>query len=163
VALSQEEFFAIMSAFPTGVAIVTTLDADGEPRGLTTNAVCSVSAEPPLLLVCVDKESRTLPALLHSKRFVVNFVAEGRDELARRFASKADDKFAGVSWEPGIGGMPCLRADSLAYAECATEQELEAGDHVIVTGLVVGGLVPDPESVPILYFRRSYSSPVVTP
>jgi len=152
-----------MSAFPTGVAIVTTLDAAGEPRGLTTNALCSVSADPPLLLVCVDKESRTLDALLHSRRFVVNFVAEGRDELAQRFATKADDKFADVDWEPGLGGMPCLRRDSLAYAECETEQELEAGDHVIVTGLVVGGLAPNPASVPIMYFRRSYSSPVVVP
>jgi flavin reductase (DIM6/NTAB) family NADH-FMN oxidoreductase RutF len=163
VALSREEFFAIMSAFPTGVAVVTTLDAGGEPRGLTTNALCAVSAEPPLLLVCVDKESRTLPALLHSRRFVVNFLAERRDELAQLFASKAENKFAAVSWEPGLGGMPCLREDSLAYAECRTEQELEAGDHVIVTGLVVGGLAPDPASVPILYFRRSYSSPVVVP
>ena len=163
VPVSREEFFAIMSAFPTGVAVVTTLDADGEPRGLTTNALCAVSAEPPLLLVCVDRDSRTLPALLHSRRFVVNFLSEQRHELARLFASKADDKFASVAWEPGVGGMPCLREDTLAFAECETEQELEAGDHVIVTGLVVGGLVPDPESVPILYFRRSYSSPVVLP
>jgi flavin reductase (DIM6/NTAB) family NADH-FMN oxidoreductase RutF len=152
-----------MGAFPTGVAVVTTLDAEGEPRGLTTNALCSVSAEPPLLLVCVDRESRTLPALQHSKRFVVNFLAERRDELARLFASKAEDKFVAVTWEAGLGGMPCLREDSLAYAECETEQELEAGDHVVLTGLVVGGMAPDPESVPILYFRRSYSSPVVLP
>jgi flavin reductase (DIM6/NTAB) family NADH-FMN oxidoreductase RutF len=163
VPVAKEEFFAIMSAFPTGVAVVTTLDSHGEPRGLTTNALCSVSAEPPLLLVCVDKESRTLPALLHSRRFVVNFLAERRDELARLFASKTDDKFAAVNWEPGLGGMPCLREDSLAYAECETEQELEAGDHVVVTGLVVGGMTPDPVSVPILYFRREYSSPVVLP
>ena len=158
-----DEFFAIMSAFPTGVAVVTTLDADGEPRGLTTNALCSVSARPPLLLVCLDRESRTLPAVIHSERFVVNFLAEQRDELARVFASKADDKFDGVVWTPGLGGMPCLRADSLAYAECAVEQRFEAGDHVIVTGLVEAGMAPDPESVPILYFRRSYSSPVVVP
>ena len=163
VAVPCEEFFAIMSAFPTGVAVVTTLDADGGPRGLTTNALCAVSAEPPLLLVCVDRESRTLPALRHSRRFVVNFLAERRDELARVFASKVDDKFAGVDWTPGLGGMPCLRTDSLAYAECAVEQELEAGDHVVFTGLVEGGLAPDPASVPILYFRRTYSSPVVVP
>jgi flavin reductase (DIM6/NTAB) family NADH-FMN oxidoreductase RutF len=163
VPVAREEFFAIMSAFPTGVAVVTTLDADGEPRGLTTNAVCAVSAEPPLLLVCVDRESRTLPALLHSGRFVVNFLVERRDDLARLFATKADDKFDGVDWTRGLGGMPCLRADSLAYAECMIEQRLDAGDHVILTGLVEAGLTPDPESVPILYFRRSYSSPVVVP
>lgn len=163
VPVPRDEFFAIMSAFPTGVAVVTTLDADGTPRGLTTNALCSVSAEPPLLLVCVDRSSRTLPGLLHSGRFVVNFLAERRDELARVFASKAEDKFAGVEWTPGLGGMPCLRADSLAYAECVIEQRVEAGDHVIVTGLVEAGMTPDPDSVPILYFRRSYSSPVVVP
>ena len=163
MAVECEEFFAIMSAFPTGVAVVTTLDADGEPRGLTTNALCSVSGRPPLLLVCLDRESRTLPAVLNSGRFVVNLLAEQRDELARVFASKAEDKFDGVDWKPGLGGMPCLRADSLAYAECAVEQRFEAGDHVIVTGLVEAGMAPDPASVPILYFRRSYSSPVVVP
>ena len=109
MAIDREQFFAIMSAFPTGVAIVTTLAEDGTPRGLTTNAVCSVSADPPLLLVCVDRESRTLAALEHSKRFVVNFVADGRHDLARLFASKADDKFAQVSWRPGLHGLPYER------------------------------------------------------
>ncbi len=158
MAVDRERFFAIMSAFPTGVAIVTTLAEDGSPRGLTTNAVCSVSVDPPLLLVCVDRESRTLPALLHSKRFVVNFVAEGRHELARLFASKADDKFVQVAWRPGLHGMPCLHEDALAYAECSTEQVLEAGDHVILTALVEDGVVPDPDAVPILYFRRGYGA-----
>jgi flavin reductase (DIM6/NTAB) family NADH-FMN oxidoreductase RutF len=158
VPLSSEDFFSIMSAFPTGVAVVTTLGEQGEPRGLTTNAVCSVSAAPPLVLVCVDRSSRTLAALRHSRRFVVNFMSDGRGELCARFASKADDKFVGVSWEPGLGGMPCLAEDALAYAECATEEELEAGDHVILIGLVESGRPPDPASVPILYFRRAYGS-----
>ncbi|MBA2460425.1 MAG: flavin reductase family protein [Actinobacteria bacterium] len=158
MAVSPEDFFSIMSAFPTGVAIVTTLDEHGEPKGLTTNAICSVSAGPPLLLVSVDTTSRTLPALRHSKRFVVNFMSDGRADLCARFASKADDKFAGVRWAPGIGGLPCLADDSLAYAECATEQELEAGDHVMLVGLVESGRPPDPESAPILYYRRVYAS-----
>ena len=68
-----------------------------------------------------------------------------------------------MAWVPGLGGMPCLREDSLAYAECESEQELEAGDHLVITGLVIGGMAPDPESVPILYFRREYSSPIVLP
>jgi len=138
--LSREDFFSIMSAFPTGVAIVTTLDANDEPKGLTTNAICSVSAEPPLLLVCVDSTSRTLPALRHSQRFVVNFMSDGAAELCARFASKAEDKFDGVPWEPGLAGMPLL------------------ADHVIFVGLVESGRPPDPDSVPILYYRRSYGS-----
>ena len=116
-----------MSAFPTGVAIVTTLDEHGEPKGLTTNAVCSVSAEPPLLLVCVDVASRTLAALRHARRFVVNFMSDGRADLCALFASKADDKFADVQWEPGLGGVPLLAEDALAYAECLTRGGARGG------------------------------------
>lgn len=156
--VERDRFFQIMSAFPTGVCIVTTLDEHGEPRGLTTNAVTSVSAEPPLLLVCVDRASRTLPALLHSRRFVVNFMRDDCAELCALFASKADDKFAEVAWEPGLGGMPRLHEDAFAWAECATDQEIEAGDHVIVTGVVEDGVAPDPERVPIVYYRRAYGT-----
>lgn len=156
--VSREEFVAIMSAFPTGVAIVTTLDAHGAPRGLTTNAVCSVSADPPMLLICVDKTSRTLAALQHARRFVVNFLSDGGAEVSALFASKADDKFAQVEWEPGLGGVPLLTADALAIAECRTEEEIEAGDHLILLGVVEAGRPPDPDRAPILYYRRSYGS-----
>lgn len=160
--LSREDFFSIMSAFPTGVAIVTTLDEQGEPKGLTTNAVCSVSAEPPLLLVCVDVGSRTLHALRHTGRFVVNFMSDRGAELCARFASKADDKFDEVRWDPGLGGLPLLARDALAYAECSIEEELEAGDHVVLIGLVESGRPPDPNSVPILYYRRTYGTTPVS-
>ena len=156
--VARDEFFHIMSAFPTGVAIVTTLEADGTPRGLTTNAVTSVSAEPPILLVCVDRNSRTLPALLHSKRFVVNFMRDDCAELCNRFASKADDKFSHVAWTPGFGGVPILHEGAVAHAECTTLEELEIGDHVVVTGLVEAGAPPDPEQVPIVWFRKSFTS-----
>ena len=90
-----------MGAFPTGVGIVTTMDEHNQPQGLTSNALCSVSADPPLLLVCVDKNSNTLPALRHSKKFVVNYLSAGRGDLANLFASKEPDKFQNVSWRPG--------------------------------------------------------------
>jgi flavin reductase (DIM6/NTAB) family NADH-FMN oxidoreductase RutF len=158
VPVASDEFFAIMSAFPTGVAIVTTLEPDGTPRGLTTNAVTSVSAEPPILLVCVDRCSRTLPALLHTKRFVVNFMRDDCAELCALFASKADDKFSQIAWTPGKGEVPVLHEGAVAHAECSTLDELEVGDHVVVTGLVEAGSPPDPSDVPIVYFRREYSS-----
>jgi flavin reductase (DIM6/NTAB) family NADH-FMN oxidoreductase RutF len=151
VPVDRVEFFQIMSAFPTGVAIVTTLEPDGTPRGLTTNAVTSVSADPPILLVCVDRESRTLPALLHSKRFVVNFMRDDHAEICQLFASKAEDKFSQVPWTPGLGGIPVLHAGAVAHAECTTLDELEIGDHVVVTGLVEVGAAPDPEQVPIVW------------
>ena len=117
----------------------------------------SVSAEPPILLVCVDRNSRTLPALLHTKRFVVNFMRSDHEELCRLFASKADDKFARVAWTPGLGGVPILHEGAVAHAECITIEELELGDHVVVTGEVAGGASPADDDVPIVYFRRSYA------
>ena len=156
--VSREEFVAIMSAFPTGVAIVTTLDEQGVPKGLTTNAVCSVSADPPMLLICVDKTSRTLAALRHARRFVVNFMSDNGAEVCALFASKADDKFAQVMWEPGLGGVPLLTADALAIAECRTDEEIEAGDHLILLGVLEAGRPPDPERAPILYYRHAYGS-----
>ena len=148
----------IMSAFPTGVAIVTTLDEEGAPKGLTSNAFSSVSAEPPLLLVCVDRNSRTLPALRHAGRFVVNFMRAGTGELCSLFASKATDKFAGVAWRPLPCGLPHLHQDAMAWAACSTENEIEAGDHLILLGLVEDGEAPDPNSTPLLYFRRTYGA-----
>jgi flavin reductase (NADH) len=158
MSVDRSDFVAIMSAFPTGVAIVTTLEPDGTPRGLTTNAVTSVSAAPPILLVCVARDSRTLPALLHTKRFVVNFMRDDCADVCTLFASKADDKFAQVAWTPGLGGVPVLHEGAIAHAECTTLEELEIGDHVVVTGLVEDGSAPDPAQVPIVYFRKSYAS-----
>jgi len=156
--MDRATFFAIMGAFPTGVGVVTTLDAQRQPRGLTTNAVCSVSAEPPLMLVCVDKHSNTLPALEHSKKFVVNYLSAGRGELANLFASKEPDKFEHVAWRPADNGMPLLHVDSLAHAECNVVQEIDAGDHVVLMAEVVAGQPPAPGTHPLMYFRRTYGT-----
>ncbi len=155
MAIEKQAFFDVMASFPTGVAIVTTLDRDGAPRGLTTTAVCSVSASPPTLLVCVDLASRTLVALRDRRRFVVNFVGNGRTELVTRFASKTVDKFAHVSWRPTEAGIPVLHDDVLAWAECSVDSELEVGDHVLFVARVVdGGVQGDVE--PLMYYRRSW-------
>ena len=156
MAVDRQTFFDIMAAFPSGVAIVTTLEEDGAPRGLTTTAVASVSAHPPLMLVCVDLGARTLGALRGSRRFVVNFIREGRSDLCLRFASKDEEKFAGVRWEPAPGGPPILVDDALAWAECETAEELETGDHVVFFGRVVAGAGPTDDDTPLMYYRRSW-------
>jgi flavin reductase (DIM6/NTAB) family NADH-FMN oxidoreductase RutF len=156
--VDRAQFFAIMGAFPTGVTVVTTLTGSGQPRGLTSNAVCSVSAEPPLLLVCVDKNSNTLPGLRESKRFVVNYLSAGRGDLSNLFASKEPDKFAHVSWRPAGNGMPWLHTDSIAHAECTITQEIEAGDHYVFLAVVDGGKPPAPGTHPLMYFRRTYGT-----
>ena len=142
--MHRQSFFEIMASFPSGVAIVTTLDPEGAPRGLTTTAVSSVSAHPPTVLVCVDLGSRTLEALRARRRFVVNFMGQGRSQLCLLFASKADDKFDRVSWRPTETGLPLLEEDVLAWAECCTMHDLEVGDHVILVARVeAGGVVPE--------------------
>ena len=101
-------------------------------------------------------------ALRVTRRFVVNFVGEGRSELCLLFASKAEDKFERVSWRPTAEGLPLLDADALAWAECATTHELEVGDHVVLVALVGdGGVQPELEP-PLMYYRRSWGvwSPV---
>src|SRR5579864_38398 len=128
-------FREIMAAFPTGVTIVTAHSDDG-PRGLTASAFCPVCLSPPLVLMCIDKQSTTLPAITESGGFTVNFLASEREALARLFASKADDKFKNVLWEPAsiAEGGPVLRFDSAAHAVCRLQQELAAGDHWILVG-----------------------------
>ena len=156
MAIQRQSFFQIMASFPSGVAIVTTLDAQGTPRGLTTTAVSSVSAHPPTVLVCVDVGSRTLEALRARRRFVVNFMGQGRSQLCLLFASKADDKFERVSWRPTATGLPLLEEDVLAWAECCTMHDLEVGDHVVLVARVeAGGVMPELES-PLMYYRRSW-------
>ena len=154
--IERQAFFDVMASFPSGVAIVTTTTADGVPRGLTTTAVCSVSADPPTVLVCVDLASRTLAALRERRSFAVNFIGEGRSELCLLFASKARDKFARVSWTASDSGLPLLHDDALAWAECSTLEELVVGDHVLLVALVeAGGVRPELEP-PLMYYRRSW-------
>jgi len=155
--LEDAVFVELMAAFAAGVAIVTTVDESGRPRGLTTTAVTSVSREPPLLLVCVEQTSRTLPAIRHSGAFVVNVIEAAQAAVARHFSSKVEDKFAALRWRSGAGGAPVLHEHSLAWAECRVEREIDAGDHVVVIGEIIhGGVSEHGERAPLAYFRRSF-------
>jgi flavin reductase (DIM6/NTAB) family NADH-FMN oxidoreductase RutF len=155
--VERDEFIASMAAFPTGVTIVTTLDEDSAAVGLTCNAFMSVSAEPPLVLVAVDKTSNTLPALRRNGRFVVNFLAAGREALALLGATKRTDKFVEIPWRGSDHfGLPILHEDTIAHASCDVVREIEAGDHVLLLGRVHDVSPPEPTAVPLLYFKRTY-------
>lgn len=155
--IDTQTFRSVMGAFPTGVIVVTAIGADGAPKGLTTQSFLSVSIDPQLLLVSLDKTSRTLVAVLDSKAFAVNFLAAGREDLARRFASKDEDKFSGVVWRPSAAakGSPVFAEDSVAYAECLVERTIEAADHLLIIGSVEGGVVLS--GAPLMYHRRTYA------
>ncbi|MER6343670.1 flavin reductase family protein [Streptomyces sp. NPDC001595] len=136
MAVDSGAFRAVFGAVPTPVAIITALDADGEPRGFTCNAFSAVSADPPQLLVCVDKRSQTLPAVLFSGAFGVNLLAHRGQDTARVFAGKAARKFDGVPWRPGLSGVPVLTEAAVAHAGCALVRSVPAGDHLILIGRV---------------------------
>lgn len=156
--VTSQQFREIFGSFPTAVAVITAMDEDGEPRGFTCNAVCAVSASPPLLLIGVDKKSQTLPAILSSRAFAVNFLAASGAETSRIFAGKGHDKFSGIEWEPSAvaDGAPVLTDVALAVAECRTEQTVEAGDHWLIVARVDGGTVFPRE--PLLYCQGAYST-----
>src|SRR5215471_13760757 len=102
-------FWELMSAFPSGVAVVTTVDDGGRPLGLTCSSLCSVSLEPPLLLVCMDNRSRTLETILARRTFAVNLLHSGGREAADLFSGGAPNLFARIFWEPtAVGALPSL-------------------------------------------------------
>lgn len=148
-------FRAIMSSFPTGVTVITTTASDGSFKGFTSNAVTSVSLQPPMLLVCVALTSETLPVLREAKRFVVNFLKAGEHETSNHFARKGADKFEGIACETH-DGLPVLQEHTIAHAVCITEFEIEAGDHIVLVGRVQHGDVIGGDAEPLLYYQSAY-------
>ena len=156
--MDRATYRELAGSFPSGVAIVTTVDEQGAPRGLTTQAFMGLSTEPPLVLVSLDRSSRTLASLRQCRRFVVNVLKAGSEDLSTRFATKADDKFDGVPWIPStvVPGVPILIAAASAFMECTVAEVLERGDHVMFIGSVEGGRVVG--GPPLLYYRRTYAA-----
>lgn len=124
-----------MGRFTTGVAVITTLAPDGRPHGMTLNSLTSVSLEPPMLLVCLSIGARTADAVLESGRFAVSVLASRQEPIARRFASRGEEHFAGLPLAYGQHQVPIV-PDALSHLECAVDRHLIAGDHVVVLGAV---------------------------
>jgi 3-hydroxy-9,10-secoandrosta-1,3,5(10)-triene-9,17-dione monooxygenase reductase component len=137
------------------VAIVTCQGADG-PTGLTTNAVTSLSLDPLLLLVCFDNDSRTLTAVREARRFAVNILRAGQEDLAAVFASKrvAREKFEAVTHNVDHG-VPVLD-EALAWIACDLTELLPGGDHTIGIGAVTHGAAGEGE--PLVFYRGSYAA-----
>jgi len=134
-ALDTSDLRRALGRFGTGVTIVSTLDAQGAPVGVTANSFSSVSLEPPIVLWSLRRASPSLAAFDATGRFVINVLALEQVELSRRFASPLADKFAGVGHTPGLGGLPVVDGCAAVF-ECRTEQRLEVGDHILFLGLV---------------------------
>ena len=154
--IDATEYRDVIGHFATGVAIVTCQGEDG-PAGLTTNAVTSLSLEPLLLLVAFDNTSRTLPAVRSARRFAVNVLRAGQEDLAAVFASKrvAREKFESVT-HTVAHGVPVLD-DALAWVACELVELLPGGDHTIGIGAITH-MDADPHGEPLVWFRGEYGT-----
>lgn len=142
-----------MGHFATGVTVVTTLDKEGKPFGLTANAFTSLSLNPPLVLICVDKTVQCYPFFEESKLFAVNILGEGQEEISRRFATKGIEKFAGVQWHRGAHGLALLD-DAIGHMECRIVQSYDGGDHTIYLGEVLRAEASGER--PLIFFKGKY-------
>lgn len=155
MAISKDEFRAALSRFASGVTVVTTKDSNGHLHGITVSAFCSVSLEPPLILICIEKTAGSHHAFEQAGAFVVNFLREGQQTVSNHFASHLDDKFSAVEYRAGIGGLPVL-TDSLAALECRLVHCYEGGDHTIFVGEIERASVS--EGNPLIYWHSNYRS-----
>jgi flavin reductase (DIM6/NTAB) family NADH-FMN oxidoreductase RutF len=149
------QFRQLMGRFATGVSVVTARGADGHPAGMTASSVASVSLDPPLLLVAVDRQNDMHEALLAAADFAVNILAADQEAMARRFAAVEANRFDGVGYREGRRGVPLIDG-ALAHIECAKHAAVPSGDHTVFFGLVTGGEVS--ERRPLLYYRGGYAS-----
>jgi len=133
-AADSRAFRRCLSQFATGVTVVTARAGD-RLVGMTANSFASVSLDPPLILWSVERKSASAPAFAAARHFAVNVLARHQIELSRKFARRADDKFAGVDWRPGLGGAPLI-AGVAAALECGKECDFDGGDHTIIVGRV---------------------------
>lgn len=151
--VSSADFRAALSRFASGVSVVTTKDSAGKQFGITVSAFCSVSLEPPLVLICIEKTTGSHHAFEQSGRFTVNILTDEQASVSEHFASLLDDKFSTIDHAVDEHGIPLLQ-NSLATLQCKLHKTLDGGDHSIFLGLVEHVIVRDAE--PLLYFKGAY-------
>jgi flavin reductase (DIM6/NTAB) family NADH-FMN oxidoreductase RutF len=151
--LTSDEFREVISHFASGVTVVTTLD-DGRAYGTTASAVTSLSLDPPMLLVCLNRESETGRAIASSGHFAVNILGAGQAHLAERFAQKGGEKFDGVPTAPGAWGEP-LFEEAVATLECRVSEQTAVATHQVFFAEVVSAAARG--GAPLAYFKGRFS------
>jgi flavin reductase (DIM6/NTAB) family NADH-FMN oxidoreductase RutF len=150
-----QDFRTAAGQFMTGVTIITTLDADGNPSGLTANSFTSVSLHPPMVLFCLGMDSTNFEAFEAGNGFAVHVLAAEQQDLSMRFSVKGIDRFEGLDWMPGLNGLPVL-AGALATLQCHLVHRYEGGDHIIYVGEVDALSMGDSDRAALGYFRGRY-------
>ena len=154
MSVNPDEFRAVLGRFPSGVTVVTTKGADGSDQGMTVSAFCSVSLEPPLVLVCIEKSASVYKSLTTAAGFAVNILSAKQEQVARRFSIVDIDRFEGVGFTRSSSGYAILD-DVLGVLECRRVALHDAGDHTIILGEVEATRVET--GTPLLYYRGGYA------
>ena len=148
------DFRRALRRFATGVTVVT-VDHGNELHGMTASSFASVSLEPPLILVCLDRASHTRALILEKGTFAVNVLADHQEEVSRAFSRRGTKPFAELAHHPGSSGDPLID-EAIAWIECRLDQMVEAGDHDIFVGEVLA--CGAREGSPLLYYDQAYRS-----
>ena len=143
-----------LGRFATGIAVVTAIDPDGHPIGLTVNSFSAVSLDPALVLWCLDNGSHNLAAFSRASHHAINILAADQQELSNRFATWPVDRFAGLAWQAGAGGAPVFPGCCATF-EVVNETQQVSGDHTIYIGRVER-FTETPDLAPLLFHAGRY-------
>lgn len=130
-----KQFRNALGSFATGVTVVTTLDAEGKPVGMTANSFNSVSLDPMLVLWSIAKNANAYDSFVESNHFAIHILADDQQDLSQQFATKGIDRFAGLDYQRGHAEVPVLPHCSARF-ECDIEHRYDGGDHTILVGRV---------------------------
>jgi flavin reductase (DIM6/NTAB) family NADH-FMN oxidoreductase RutF len=153
--LDPDSFRSVLGRFASGITVVTARDEQSRDVGMTASAFCSVSLQPPLVQVCIERNASMFGALMKAERFGINILAAEQEALSRRFAAvESSHRFDGLGYARGESGVVLLD-DALAHLECTLFDRHEAGDHTIFIGEVERAVARDAR--PLLYYRGGYA------
>lgn len=152
--MESAEFRRILGHWASGVSVVTSRTGDGRACGLTANAISSLSLDPALVIVCVERTAGTHNCIMQAQAFAINILRSDDERIARRFAaSEVEAKFDGLAYRTEQTGAPILE-DAIAWVDCRVHAQYDGGDHTIFVGHVLAGDAS--EGAPLLYYRGGY-------
>jgi flavin reductase (DIM6/NTAB) family NADH-FMN oxidoreductase RutF len=153
--IDKDTFRSVLGRFASGITVITTRDAEGRDVGMTASAFCSVSLNPPLVQVCIDRAASMFEALQAADSYGVSVLASYQEALSRRFAAiDSSHRFDGIGYSRGENGVVLLD-DALAHLECRVVARFEVGDHMMFVGEVERASARDAR--PLLYYRGGYA------
>ena len=142
-----------LGSFPTGVTVVSCLDKNNNPLGFTANSFTSVSLDPQLISICIDKESFNIDTFSITEHFAVSILSESQQSISTTFATPNEERFKDIDWRSEDTGSPII-SNAVAWFDCKTEQVVDAGDHLILIGKII--TFDSSPKTPLMYLRGNY-------